>query len=194
LLACRISPAKAHNASTGLLCAIMPHPSPFPFLVPRVPPTGGGLANRQSRVTGVKPNLKRFAPMTYSLGQAAKATGKSKMTIQRAIQKNVISATRNANGSYTIDPSELHRVFDPIPVLKLPEPPPDPALLKQEIEFLREKLAERDKQDADKNAVIDDLRRRLDQEGEERRKTLAQLTALLTDQREPLRRSWWPWW
>jgi molecular chaperone GrpE (heat shock protein) len=133
-------------------------------------------------------------PMTYSLGQAAKATGKSKMTIQRAIQKNVISAIRNDNGSYTIEPSELHRVFKPLPVLKPQEPPPDPALLKQEVEFLREKLAEWNKRDADKDAVIADLRRRLDQEGEERRKSQVQLTALLTDQRKPPRLSWWGWW
>jgi hypothetical protein len=48
----------------------------------------------------------------------------------------------------------------------------DSALVK-EIQLLRERLA-------DKDSVIDDLRRRLDTEGEERRK----LTALLTDQRQ----------
>ena len=47
---------------------------------------------------------------------------------------------------------------------------------------------------ADKDAVIDDLRRRLDAEAEERRR----LTAVLADLRAappavPARRSWWPW-
>ena len=134
----------------------------------------------------------RYEPMTYNLAAAAKATGLSKMTIARAIKKNIISGIKNANGSYIIDPAELHRVYPPLPVEKPFEPPPDPALLQQEVEFLRQRLAERDKQDVSKDAVIDDLRQRLDQEGEERRKTLAQLTAVLTDQRKPSR-SWWPW-
>ena len=47
---------------------------------------------------------------------------------------------------------------------------------------------------ADKDAVIDDLRRRLDAESEERRR----LTMVLADMRaapvaQPARRSWWPW-
>lgn len=49
--------------------------------------------------------------MSYTLGTAAKATGKSKTTIQRAISKGLISATKQTNGRYSIDPSELHRVF-----------------------------------------------------------------------------------
>ena len=50
-------------------------------------------------------------PKRYTLGTAAKATGKSKTTIQRAIAKGQISADRLAGGGYSIDPSELHRVF-----------------------------------------------------------------------------------
>jgi hypothetical protein len=42
---------------------------------------------------------------------AAKATGKSKTTIQRAISKGLISGNKEKNGRYSIDPSELHRVF-----------------------------------------------------------------------------------
>jgi hypothetical protein len=49
--------------------------------------------------------------MGYTLGQAAKACGKSKMTIARAIQAGRISASRTDTGSYAIDPSELHRVY-----------------------------------------------------------------------------------
>ena len=49
--------------------------------------------------------------MSYTLGAAAKATGKSKTTIQRAISKGTISAHKEKNGRYSIDPSELHRVF-----------------------------------------------------------------------------------
>ena len=50
----------------------------------------------------------------YTLGQAAKATGKSKPTIQAAIKKGRISAKKGDDGSYEIDPSELHRVYPPI--------------------------------------------------------------------------------
>lgn len=53
--------------------------------------------------------------MRYTLGTAAKATGKSKTTIQRAITKGLISAERARGGGYSIDPSELHRVFPPTP-------------------------------------------------------------------------------
>ena len=49
--------------------------------------------------------------MSYTLGQAARATGKSKPTIARAIQTGRISAARAENGSYTIDPAELSRVY-----------------------------------------------------------------------------------
>lgn len=50
-------------------------------------------------------------PKRYTLGTASKATGKSKTTIQRAISKGMISADKTSNGGYSIDPSELHRVF-----------------------------------------------------------------------------------
>lgn len=49
----------------------------------------------------------------YTLGTAALATGLSKSTIHRAIRKGRISATRHDDGSYSIDPAELHRVFPP---------------------------------------------------------------------------------
>lgn len=52
--------------------------------------------------------------MNYSLSEAAKATGKNKSTIQRAIKSGKISATKGERGAYEIAPSELHRVFSPI--------------------------------------------------------------------------------
>ena len=51
--------------------------------------------------------------MSYTLGTAAKATGKSKATISRAIRSGRISAKKTKGGSYEIDPAELHRVFHP---------------------------------------------------------------------------------
>ena len=49
--------------------------------------------------------------MVYTLGEAAKATGKSKSTISKAIKNGRISALKGSNGVYSIDPSELHRVY-----------------------------------------------------------------------------------
>ncbi|MDD4617376.1 MAG: hypothetical protein PHW76_09805 [Alphaproteobacteria bacterium] len=49
--------------------------------------------------------------MKYTLGQAAKATGKSKSVIQRAILKGRISAQKDEYEQWNIEASELHRVF-----------------------------------------------------------------------------------
>lgn len=49
--------------------------------------------------------------MSYTLNEAAKAVGKSKTTIHRAIKSGKISASKLDNGAYAIDPSELYRAF-----------------------------------------------------------------------------------
>ena len=126
--------------------------------------------------------------MFYTLGTAAKATGKSKPTIQRAVKTGKLSAIRKTDGSYEIDPAELHRVFPPLPLagddaaaMKQSVTPSVPGLLQAELAGLRGELEQ-------VKSERDDLRRRLDSEAEERRR----LTALLTDQRPP-RRRWWFW-
>jgi hypothetical protein len=136
--------------------------------------------------------------MGYSLAEAATASGKSKMTIQRAIKSGKISASRRDDESYDIDPSELHRVFPPVSVLEAKNDnkvrddiPNDNMVLQLELKVRDEKIAlieaEREREREQLTGQIDDLRHRLDTEaearrieGEERRK----LTALLTDQRE----------
>jgi hypothetical protein len=129
--------------------------------------------------------------MGYSLAEAATASGKSKMTIQRAIKSGKLSASRRDDESYDIDPSELHRVFPPVSVLEAKNDnkvrndiPNDIMVLQLELKVRDEKIAlieaERERERDQLTGQIDDLRRRLDSEAEERRK----LTALLTDQRE----------
>lgn len=49
-----------------------------------------------------------------TLGQASKETGLHKTTISRAVEDGRLSANRNQQGHYQIDPAELFRVFDPI--------------------------------------------------------------------------------
>lgn len=53
--------------------------------------------------------------MSYTLGTAAKAVGKSKATISKAIKSGKISATKMEDGTYSIDAAELHRVYPPTP-------------------------------------------------------------------------------
>ena len=47
----------------------------------------------------------------YTLGETARASGKSKSTIAKAIKSSRVSALRGDGGSYQIDPAELHRVY-----------------------------------------------------------------------------------
>lgn len=128
--------------------------------------------------------------MKLTAGQAAKATGKSTATITRAINKQTLSADKLEGGGYLIESSELFRVFPPVTRnsdaqggMAGRETPSETGVLQAELEALREKLAaesaERVRERETAADVIADLRRRLDTEGEERRR----LTAVLTDQR-----------
>jgi hypothetical protein len=126
--------------------------------------------------------------MRYTLGTAAKATGKSKPTIQRAIQSGKISANRKEDGSYEIDPAELHRVYDPVTSygidkgnLKQHETPNSDGVLQGQFEILRELVKEL-------QGERDDLRRRLDEENQERRKSadeIRRLTLMIAHHPEP---------
>lgn len=113
--------------------------------------------------------------MVYTLGEAAKATGKSKATISKAIKSGRISASKDDTGTYQIDPSELHRVYPATPSDEQKETPVntkeigDLKALKARLEAVQERLA-------DKEAVISDLR-------EDRDKWRQQATALLEDKR-----------
>ena len=124
--------------------------------------------------------------MRYTLGTAAKATGKAKSTILRAVKSGAISATRAHDGSYAIEPSELHRVFSPRGAQQVASNDTQPheehdATLRFRLEIIEtERQRERDQM----QATIDDLRARLDR-SEDR------ITALLA---APSKRArWWPW-
>ena len=54
--------------------------------------------------------------MKHTAGTAAKAVGKTKSTITKAIASGKISAIKNDKGAWEIDASELHRVFPPAPL------------------------------------------------------------------------------
>lgn len=52
----------------------------------------------------------------YTLGTAAVSAGLAKSTVLRAIKGGRLSAQRDSNGQWTIDPAEFHRVFPPLPI------------------------------------------------------------------------------
>lgn len=124
--------------------------------------------------------------MRYTLGTAAKATGKAKSTILRAIKSGTISAAKAHDGSYEIEPSELHRVFAPNGAQQAPsidtQPPEErDGTLRLRLEILE---TERQRERYQMQATIDDLRARLDR-SEDR------ITALLAA--PPRAQHWWPW-
>lgn len=140
--------------------------------------------------------------MILTLRQAAELTGKSKSTLTRAIKSGRLSASRDGEGMYTIDPAELARAY---PFVERPDAqhdarygaprngetePDDAAILRLRLSLLvderdRERTAaEREREQL--AAVVADLRERLDR-AEQR------VTALIGDHRSKKKRSWWPW-
>lgn len=106
-----------------------------------------------------------------SLSQAAKLAGKSKSTINRAIKTGKLSAIRHEDGSYSIDPSELSRVFDmePSEGAKRSDTEPSGTRLLERVEAL-EAMLNRERE------ISADLK-------EDRDRWRQQATALLADYR-----------
>jgi len=88
--------------------------------------------------------------MKYTAGTAAKAVGKTKSTITKAIASGKLSAIKNSSGAWEIDASELFRVYTPIALetveierMETPkETPINNSGLEREVELLREMLDE----------------------------------------------------
>lgn len=117
--------------------------------------------------------------MAYTLGTAAKATGKSKATISKAIKSGRISACKDETGTFHIEPSELHRVYPPTVSSEQDETPSGNPLksdIDGTIRELQARLEAAHERLSDKEAVIADLR-------EDRDKWRQQASALITDQR-----------
>lgn len=117
--------------------------------------------------------------MVYTLGEAAKATGKSKATISKAIKSGRVSARKDETGTFHIDPSELHRVYPPTVYSEQKETPANTgenANIDGTIRELQARLEAAHERLSDKEAVIADLR-------EDRDRWRQQASALLSDQR-----------
>ena len=117
--------------------------------------------------------------MVYTLGEAAKATGKSKATISKSIKSGRISARKDEKGTFHIDPSELHRVYPPTVSNEHKETQvntPKNTDIDGTIRELQARLEAAHESLSDKEKVIADLR-------EDRDRWRQQATALLADQR-----------
>ena len=129
--------------------------------------------------------------------EAAIRVGKSKATILRHIKDGKLSASRDDSRNYKIDPSELVRVYggdagkppyeaayeaprgDSNEAGEPPRKDTETAVLQAKLDAANKTIEDRGQELHNRDQTIDDLRLRLDTEGEERRK----LTAMLTDQR-----------
>lgn len=94
--------------------------------------------------------------MKYTAGQAAKAAGISTATISRALKRGTISGSKQPDGSWQLDPAEVHRVFPPLATQE-PETPfmQSTAIAAQEPERADERRAMQGELDALKDALAD---------------------------------------
>ena len=124
--------------------------------------------------------------MAYTLGEAAKATGISKASISRAINSGRISAIKKDDGSFSIEPVELHRVYPPKSaapvaetVIGIPRNTDGDTRNGSDSNVLQARLDAALEQLRDREGTIDDLRHRLDRSDEERREAQARVIGLL---------------
>lgn len=117
-----------------------------------------------------------------TLSQAAKAISKSKSTLNRAIKSGRLSAVRNEDGTFSIDPSELARAFPQNAPERAPMAHHEPDLERPETEdsskiaMLEQLLAREREALAREREVSADLK-------EDRDRWRAQATGLLSDLR-----------
>jgi len=107
-----------------------------------------------------------------SLSESAKETGLTRSAIFKAIKSGRLSATKDAQGRFVIDPVELHRVYgvnmnqvNEIEQLATKNNTQETGGIELMRLLLKQVESERD-----------DLRRRLDEESAERRKLMSLLT------------------
>ena len=113
----------------------------------------------------------------YTLGTAAKATGKAKATISKALKSGRISGHKGEDGVFRIDPAELHRVYPPISESEheeTPEGEPENRHVGTPVRELEARLEAAHQRLTDRDEVINDLR-------EDRDRWRQQATSLLED-------------
>ena len=129
-----------------------------------------------------------------TLGQAAKQAGISKPYLSRLVSQGKISAERQENGQFRIDPSELDRLADirsqsnrKITVSSERTVTPIETAWQHEREALLMVLTDRERQMTDLRDQINDLRDERDAW-----RTQAQTLLLTTgEKKEPEKKKWW---
>lgn len=130
--------------------------------------------------------------MSYTLGTAAKATGRNKTTILRAIKDGKISALRDAaSGAWRIEPVELHRVYPAVADATL-----DATLGNTDaMAALQTRLAVAETEVRLKDEIIAELRRSIALLTDQRAQSPTTVPLPVNDSPAPARRRrWWrPW-
>jgi excisionase family DNA binding protein len=128
--------------------------------------------------------------MKLTLSEVARQAGMSKSTLSRLVKKGRITAEKQENGEFRIDPSELDRLAElrsSVRSVQRVETGTD-VVLQREIDLLREMLL-------DKERTIQDLRtERDDWKKQAQQAQQAQMLLLAGgEQKEEPRKRWWPW-
>ena len=132
--------------------------------------------------------------MHLTLSQAAKHVGINKATLSRYSKQGKISATKQADGSYHIDPSELDRLRalmgaatrGDLHADTRDDTPKLPTSHTGTLALLRELLAEKDRTMAEKDRMIANLMQERDEWREQWKKQL-----LLLPLGTPPQKKWW---
>ena len=124
-----------------------------------------------------------------SIREAVKHYDVSRPTLQKALKSGKISGVQDGRGHWTIDPSELARLYHTrsAEVVKVDKPIPGNlttgnTLLAGQVEALKERLAEVERRAAVAEALA-----------EERGRHIEDLRRMLPAPEGPTRRRWWPW-
>jgi excisionase family DNA binding protein len=129
--------------------------------------------------------------MKLTLSEVARQAGMSKSTLSRLVKKGRITAEKQENGEFRIDPSELDRLADlrsSRRSVQRIETGTD-AVLQREIDLLREMLL-------DKERTIQDLRTERDdwkKQAQQAQQAQMLLLAVGEKKKEEPRKRWWPW-
>jgi Tfp pilus assembly protein PilO len=97
-------------------------------------------------------------PAMYNLMTAAAAAGINRSTVLRAIKAGRISAQRDGNNGWQIDPAEFHRVFPPLPLPASASAQQDQQQTGAQVALLRNVIEELRKDKEELRRGLEDLR------------------------------------
>jgi hypothetical protein len=98
----------------------------------------------------------------YNLMTAASAAGINRSTVLRAIKAGRISAQRDSNNGWQIDPAEFHRVFPPLPVAAGVSVQQDQQQTDAQVALLRNVIEELRRDKDELRRSVEDLRQERD--------------------------------